>query len=455
MRLGRVQHVHLVGIGGSGMSGIAEVLIREGFKVSGSDQQSNETTLRLKILGCKIYIGHEASQVEGADVLVYSTAVPTKNPERKQAEKLGIPCIRRGEMLAELMRLKVGVAVAGAHGKTTTTTMVGLVMDAAGFDPTVVVGGKIFGVDGNTIPGRSEYMVAEADESDGSFLLLSHSFGVVTNIDREHLDYYGTEQAVYDAFCQFMNEVPFWGAVVVCADDAGLMRLLPNVNRRVRTYGFSHSAEVRGEILESSLEGSLFRVYEGENSFEVQLNVPGQHNVLNALAAITLGLELGAAPAQVVEGLGRYRGIHRRLEKKFASECLSLYDDYAHHPTEIKATLATFKNETNLPICAVFQPHRYTRTAEHWNEFGAAFEDADIVYLLPIYAAGEASGNGIESLRLVKEMQQQTGRDIRYLDAPDCATVLEAAQHGILVTLGAGSITQFAKELALVLEKAD
>lgn len=454
MRLGRVQHVHLVGIGGSGMSGIAEVLVREGFRVSGSDQKASDTTHRLEVLGCKVQIGHRAENVSGADVLVYSTAVAADNPERQQAERIGIPCIRRGEMLAELMRLKVGVAVAGAHGKTTTTTLTGLLLDAAGYDPTVVVGGRILGVGGNTIPGRSEHMVAEADESDGSFLLLSHAFGIVTNLDREHMDHYGSYEALEQAFCDFMNEVPFWGAVVVCRDNPALMKLLPQVNRRVITYGFHAQADVRGDITRSSLAGSDFQVTLADGrSKQFFLPVPGRHIVQNAIGAIALAVEMGADLDACVRGLARYQGIHRRLERKFSSPALTLYDDYAHHPTEIAATLRAVKENTDQPIYAVFQPHRYTRTVDLWDRFGPAFADADAVWVMPVYSAGEPPIEGVTVERLVERMRQQLACPVHVLAEPVAQTLLDTARQGTLLMLGAGSITKFADEVKHVLEK--
>ena len=454
MRLGRVQHVHLVGIGGSGMSGIAEVLVREGFRVSGSDQKGSDTTHRLEILGCKVHIGHSADNVAGADVLVYSTAVAPENPERIAAEKAGIPCIRRGEMLAELMRLKVGIAVAGAHGKTTTTTLTGLILDAAGFDPTVVVGGRILGVGGNTIPGRSEHMVAEADESDGSFLLLSHAFGIVTNLDREHMDHYGSYEALEQAFCDFMNEVPFWGAVVVCRDNPALMKLLPRVNRRVITYGLDPAADVRGEIVRSSLAGSDFRVvFADGRTKQFFLPVPGRHIVQNAVGAIALAAEMGADLDACVRGLASYQGIHRRLERKFVSDRLALYDDYAHHPTEIAATIRAVKENTDKPIYAVFQPHRFTRTADLWSSFGPAFVDASAVWVMPVYSAGETPMEGITTERLIETMRAQLACPVHFLPHPQPQTLLDHVSEGTLLMLGAGTITKFAEEVKHVLEK--
>lgn len=447
MRLGRVHKVHLVGIGGTGMCGIAEVLIREGFRVTGSDLSSSATTQRLKILGCTIAVGHEAENVGDADVLVYSSAVPQQNPELVQARENGIPTIRRGEMLAELMRMKVGIAVAGAHGKTTTTTLIGCVLAKAGLDPTVVVGGRVLGVDGNTIPGRSENMVAEADESDGSFLLLSHAFAVVTNLDEEHLEHYGSYQKLEEAFVTFMNQVPFWGAVVACADDYRLRKILPQINRRVITYGFEKNADVRGSVVEKDARGITFDVSSVRASFRIKAPVSGMHNASNALAAVALGLELGATSSDIEEGLAGFTGIHRRLEKKADTGKLILFDDYGHHPTEIRSTIKALLDMGQGPLNVIFQPHRYTRTKSVWSAFAPSFAGVERVWITDIYSAGEDPISGISSQELVQDLQKN-GIAAEYLPIMDAPTILKAANRGILLTLGAGSITAFAEVLA-------
>jgi UDP-N-acetylmuramate--alanine ligase len=448
------QHAHFVGIGGIGMSGIAEILLSLGMKVSGSDLKRSALTDRLAALGATIYEGHAAGNVVGATVLVTSSAVAQSNPEVREAHALKIPVIPRAEMLAELMRLKYGIAIAGMHGKTTTTSMVAAVLAAGGLDPTVVVGGRIDALGSNARLGSTQYMVAEADESDRSFLKLSPILAVVTNLDREHMDCYYDMADVERAFVDFIDRVPFYGAVTACIDNAQLKSILPRVRRRVFTYGFSAEANFRVEI-GAACEGTCFSrfvVHAGAGPLgPFELHVPGRHNILNATAAVAIATQLQIAPDKIAAGLSNFRGVDRRFQNRGQVRGVAVVDDYGHHPTEIRATLAAARECGYQRIHVVFQPHRYTRTHDLLEEFGGAFGDADTVFVLPIYAASEEPIAGVTAERLAEQI-----RGPRVEFAPDFAaavsTVTAAAQQGdLILTLGAGSVSQLAPQILAAL----
>ena len=448
------QHAHFIGIGGIGMSGIAEILLSLGMKVSGSDLRRSPVTDRLAHLGASIYEGHEASNVAGATVVVTSSAVSASNPEVLEARARKIQVIQRAEMLAELMRLKYGIAIAGMHGKTTTTSMVAAVLAAGGLDPTVVVGGRVDALGSNAKLGASQFLVAEADESDRSFLKLSPILAVVTNLDREHMDCYRDMPDVEQAFLTFMDKVPFYGAVTACVDNPQLAAILPSVHRRVFTYGVATKADFRLEFL-ASQPGSLscFRVATTAGVLgPFELHVPGRHNVLNATAAVAIAHQLEVPPEKIADGLKHFRGVDRRFQKKGTARGVTVVDDYGHHPTEIRATLAAARESNQGRIHVVFQPHRYSRTRDLLDEFGAAFADADTVVVLPIYAASEEPLPGITAELLAERIR---GPKVQF--APDfptavAAVVAEARQGDLILTLGAGSVSQLGPQILTALE---
>lgn len=441
------QHFHFAGIGGIGMSGIAEVLLNLGYTISGSDLKLSPTTDRLAALGATIYEGHKAENVAGAKALVVSSAVEESNPEVQEARRLQIPVIPRGELLAELMRLKYGIAVAGSHGKTTTTSMVATILSHAGVDPTVVVGGKVAAMGGsNARVGKSDFLVVEADESDGSFLKLSPIFAIVTNIDREHLDHYVGLEKVREAFTEFVNKVPFYGAAIVCLDDENVQSILPDVRRRTITYGRSSQADYQLGIRESGDFHSRFHLCSRAGDLgEFRLNIPGEHNVLNATAAIALALELRIDPEVIREGLGKFTGVGRRFEVRGTVKGVTVVDDYGHHPTEIRATLAAAKSCCHGRMHVLFQPHRYTRTVHLFDDFARAFHQADRVVVLDIYAASEKPIEGVTAEALVERMRQFGHRGAEYAasNAAGVDMIVEGAQAGdMILTLGAGSVSQ-------------
>src|SRR6267154_4039067 len=405
----KIQRIHFVGIGGIGMSGIAEVLLNLGYKVSGSDLKSSAVTQRLAGLGAAVFEGHRVENIAGAEVVVTSSAIGEENPEVIEAHKLHVPVIKRAEMLAELMRLKYGIAIAGMHGKTTTTSMVAAVLAGGGLDPTVVVGGRVDAMGSNARLGNSQYLVAEADESDRSFLKLSPVLAVVTNLDSEHMDCYKDIADVEGAFVEFMDKMPFYGATTACIDNALLRAVLPRVRRRVYTYGESGDADLRLQVLAKDSEShSLFEVnYKGLVLGRFRLHVPGRHNVLNATAAVAVGVQLGVAPDQIAVGLESFRGVDRRFQIKGVVRGVTVVDDYGHHPTEILATLQAAQECGYGRVHVLFQPHRFTRTRDLMTEFAGAFGDADTVQVLDIYAASEEPIPGVDAAALVKEI----GRD--------------------------------------------
>jgi UDP-N-acetylmuramate--alanine ligase len=450
------QHAHFIGIGGIGMSGIAEILLSLGMKVSGSDLRRGPLTDRLAQLGATIYEGHQAANVAGATVVVTSSAVSADNPEVVEARTRKIPVIQRAEMLAELMRLKYGIAIAGMHGKTTTTSMVAAVLTAGGLDPTVVVGGRVDALGSNARLGTTNYLVAEADESDRSFLKLSPILAVVTNLDREHMDCYRDMADVEHAFLAFMDKVPFYGAVTACLDNPQLAGILPRVRRRVFTYGVSPDADYRLEFL-AAVEGRFarFLVHTAEGPLgPFELHVPGRHNVLNATAAVAIARQLEVSADKIAEGLNLFRGVDRRFQLRGTARGVTVVDDYGHHPTEIRATLAAARECGHRRIRVVFQPHRYSRTLDLMDEFSGAFADADTVIVLPIYAAGEEPIPGVTAERLVARIE---GPAVQFVSDPAAAIAAAAAQASegdLILTLGAGSVSQLAPRILAALEGA-
>ncbi len=453
------QHVHFVGIGGIGMSGIAEVLLSLGYQVSGSDVRASPITDRLAKLGARIYVGHNAGNVEGAKAIVVTSALEETNPEITEAKRLQIPIIPRGEMLAELMRLKFGIAIAGSHGKTTTTSMVANVLNLAGLDPTVVVGGRMAAMGGsNARIGKSQLLIVESDESDGSFLKLAPIIAVVTNIDREHLDHYADIEEIRSAFTDFVNKVPFYGAVVLCMEDANIQRIYPEIRRRTITYGRTAQVDLEIGAVELGAQSSRFRIARrGEDLGQFELNVPGVHNVLNATAAVGVSLEMDLSVEQVRDGLGQFSGVDRRFTVRGVERGVTVVDDYGHHPTEIKATLAAARLSNFKNIRVLFQPHRFTRTKHLLDDFGTAFHQADDVYLLDIYAASEREIEGVSGAALADKVRSYGHRSVHYVAAmPDgIAQIAAAAEPGdLIVTLGAGSVAQAGDKILELLREA-
>jgi UDP-N-acetylmuramate--alanine ligase len=448
----RIRHVHFVGLGGSGMSGIAEVLLNLGYTVSGSDLKRSAVTDRLVAQGARFAEGHAAANLEGAQVVVTSTAVRADNAEVAEARRRGVPVIPRAEMLAELMRLKYGVAVAGSHGKTTTTSMVALVLDKGGLDPTVVVGGRLGVLGSGARLGKGDFMVAEADESDRSFLKLSPTMAVVTNIDREHLDAYRDLDDIKDAFVGFVNKVPFYGAAVLCLDDAPVQDVLPRVERRAITYGLSPQAHVSARELEVGPEGSAYTAtFGGQVLGRVTLAVPGAHNVLNSLAAVAVGIDLGLAFAEVKAGLESFTGVDRRFQVRGEEGGVLVIDDYGHHPAEIRVTLDTLRRRAGARRTVVlFQPHRYSRTAALWDEFAHSFHQADVLLLTDIYAASEEPVDGVSAESLARAIGERGHRNAGYAGDLKAATdrlADEAKAGDVVLTLGAGSVWTAGEDL--------
>jgi UDP-N-acetylmuramate--alanine ligase len=441
---GHLRHIHLIGVGGAGMCGIAEVLLNLGYKVSGSDLRQNEASQRLVGLGGRIFVGHAASNVEGAQVVVYSSAVPQDNVELLAARQLGVPVIGRAEMLAELMRMKYGVAVGGTHGKTTTTSLIGAVLARGGLDPTIVVGGRLQALGSHAVLGRGQFLVAEADESDGSFLRLAPAVTVITNVDRDHLDYYRDLEQIQQAFVYFANRVPFYGVSVLCADDPGVRGILPQITRRTLVYGTRPDAQVRAAQVQLLPGGARFEAFSGEQALgRVELAVPGRHNVLNALAAVAVGLELEVAFAHIQEALAEFPGVGRRFETRGQAAGVRWVDDYGHHPTEIEATLAAARGATRGRVLVLFQPHRYTRTSALAREFGACFRDADRVWVLEVYPAGEKPIPGVGGAAIEEAARAQGFSHVHFQAEPERAVaevVADARSGDLLITLGAGDV---------------
>ena len=450
--LGRTRRVHFVGIGGIGMSGIAEVLANLGYEVTGSDAKGSDVTARLSQLGVQVHIGHDAAHIGSADVVVVSSAIARTNPELIEARRRRVPVIPRAEMLAELMRLRYGIAIAGAHGKTTTTSMVALVLERAGLDPTAVIGGRLSAFGGNARLGRGAPMVVEADESDRSFLTLSPAIALVTNIDREHMEAYGSWQALKDAFLEFINRVPFYGAAVLCADDESVRELMPRTSRRVITYGFADPGlatqpdiaahDMRLEPFVSRCTVSRLANGEREILGEMSVAVPGRHNLLNALGAVAIGIELQVPFARIAAALAEFTGAERRFQIRGERRGVMVVDDYGHHPTEIAAVIDAAR-ATRRRLLIVFQPHRYTRTRDLMPEFAAALSAADEVVLTDIYAAGEAPIENITVDALADAIRAASSRPLHVIrdlaDVPARAAALARAGD-LVITLGAGTI---------------
>jgi UDP-N-acetylmuramate--alanine ligase len=453
--LGKIRRIHFVGIGGIGMSGIAEVLLNLGFTISGSDLKATPVTDRLSKLGARVFEGHATSHLGDAQVVVISSAIPPDNLEVQEARRLQIPVIPRAEMLAELMRLKFCVAVAGAHGKTTVTSMIAVMLTEAGLDPTAVIGGRLDVFASSARLGKGELMVVEADESDRSFLYLLPSIAVVTNIDREHLDHYRDLNEITSAFLSFVNKVPFYGAVVACADapwGARFRELLPELRRRVVTYGLDPGADVRGSSLRLQPRSSRFEVEaRGKHLGGFTIRAPGRHNVQNALAAVAVGLELELSPGQIRKGLERFHGADRRFQIKAEFEGITIVDDYGHHPTEIRATLEAARLWGAKRVIAIFQPHRYTRTLFLMDDFAHSFQATDKVYVLDIYPASEKPLPGVTSQRLVERMAELGFLRARYAPSEQAVIqeVLEDLRPGdLILTVGAGSVGRIGDALA-------
>jgi UDP-N-acetylmuramate--alanine ligase len=438
-------HIYFVGIGGIGMSGIAELLLNLGYRVSGSDKVASDVTERLKNLGGSIYEGHSADQVAGADVVVISSAVKPDNVEVQAALARSIPVIPRAEMLAELMRLKYSIAVAGAHGKTTTTSLLAAILGAGGLDPTVVIGGKLKSVNTNAVLGQGDYIVAEADESDGSFLKMSPTIAVVTNIDLEHLDFYKNMDVIKSAFLDFIDRVPFYGLSVLCLDNGPIQDIIPAIRKRYVTYGLNPQADVQARQMVFEGEKSRFHVYRHEAPVgDILLNLPGIHNISNALAAIAVGFELAIPFDRIKAALETIQGVHRRLEIRGEAAGIKIVDDYGHHPTEIRTTLdAVRKSWPGRRLVVMFQPHRYTRTRDLFNDFTRAFYESDVLLLLPVYSAGETPIDGADAPALHAGIKKYGHKDVHLFDDMTAAVAGAAQMLGsgdIFLTLGAGDV---------------
>jgi UDP-N-acetylmuramate--alanine ligase len=462
---GRVRHAHFVGIGGIGMSGLAEILRTMEFDVSGSDLKPNDITRRLETMGVRVDVGHRAQNVEGADVVVYSSAIDDGNPEIQRARALEIPIIPRAEMLAELMRVKYCVLMAGSHGKTTTTSLVATVLRAAGLDPTVVVGGKVNALGSNARLGEGDLFVAEADESDGSFLKLTPTIGVITNIDAEHLDHYGTHEKVKEAFVQFANKIPFYGLAVLCMDHPHVQAILPQISRRHVTYGVSRQADYRAQNIQfSGLDTHFEASRRGESLGSFSVRMPGHHNVLNALSVIAVADELEVPFDVVREAIKSFHGVQRRftvlgqpaIARDGKTGDVMVVDDYGHHPAEVEATLDAAQNGFNRRVVVAFQPHRYTRTQSLFGDFTRAFNKADVLIVTDVYAAGEKPIEGATGEALAEAIRAHGHHNVRYIGDKRKigGALLEIARPGdLVIALGAGDINASARELVAALEK--
>lgn len=456
---GATKHLHMVGIGGIGMSGMAEILLLKGFVVSGSDGSLGETTERLEKLGARIHKGHRAENIEGADVVIYTSAVKAEeNVETRAALEKKIPVIKRSEMLSELMRMKYGIGIAGTHGKTTTTTLTGLVVQSGEFDPSIIVGGRVHSFDKtNAVVGAGDIFVVEADEYDRTFLKLSPSIVVITNIDIEHLDIYKDEEDIKNAFVEFANKVPFYGAVILCLDDPNVRSVIPRIKRRTITYGLTPQARLRAVKIESSGLKTRFTVTFGDKTLgEIELNAPGEHNVKNTLAAIGVGLELGMTFNKIKEGVARYSGVFRRFQIKLETDALMVVDDYAHHPTEVKATLhAARKGWPDRRLVAVFQPHLYSRTQQLQDDFGMSFFDADVLVVTDVYPSREQPIEGVDGNLIAEKAASFGHKNVHYIeDKNDIPSKLKEIllDGDIVITMGAGDIYTYGEKFTQLIE---
>ena len=451
----KLKHIHLVGIGGTGMNGIAEVLLNLGYEVSGTDLSQNEATRRLSHLGANVHIGHKAERVTGADVVVISSAIKNNNVEVEEARRQKIPIIPRAEMLAELMRMKMGIAVAGSHGKTSTTSMVAQVLEADGFDPTIIVGGRLNTIGAHAKLGAGDFMVAEADESDRSFLYLSPFIAVLTNLDEEHLDQYKTLEEIKKTFVNFANKVPFYCPVILCLDDPNLQSLIPQLERRLITYGFSAQADIFAREQEfDKFTSSSIVYYKGKKLGNLKLHVPGVHSIYNSMAAVAVGLDLDIKPQKILEALEGYRGIGRRFELKEKIKNIMIIEDYAHHPTEIITTLEAAKRGWMRRIVAVFQPHRYSRLSLLMKNFVTAFNQADVLITTEIHRAGEEPIPGLTGETLFTEIQKYGHKNIYY--EPEMKKIPAligkiALPNDLILVMGAGSIYKIIPEISKIL----
>lgn len=452
-----IKKVHFVGIGGIGMSGIAEILLNQGFEISGSDKNLSEITQRLSDLGIKIYEGHFTENLADVDVLVYSSAVTLDNPEVQAAIQKKIPIIKRAEMLAECMRMKYGIGIAGTHGKTTTTSMVGLVLTEANIDPTIIVGGKLSGLGGtNARLGNGEFIVVEADEFDRTFLKLTPTIAAITTLEKEHLDTYADLEDIKSAFIEFANKVPFYGFVTLCLDEPALQDILPQINKKVITYGTSPQADIRAiNIMHNEFSSSYSVIYKGENLGEIKINIPGLHNVKNSLVAVCVGIELGVKFDVIKKSLEKFSGVYRRFEVKFNQEVM-VVDDYAHHPTETSATLAGIRSGWNRRLVAVFQPHLYSRTRDFYNEFGRSFLNSDLFICTDVYPARETPIEGVSGELISNSAKKFGHKNVIYVkDKNEVVKVLEdnITAGDIVVTMGAGDIWKYGEKFVESLKK--
>ncbi|GAB4129277.1 MAG: UDP-N-acetylmuramate--L-alanine ligase [Ignavibacteriales bacterium] len=453
-----IKKVHFVGIGGIGMSGIAEILLNQGFEISGSDLSESEVTQRLQSLGIKIYKGHSAQNIKDVDVLVYSSAVDTANPEVQQAIEKKIPVIKRAEMLAECMRMKNGIGIAGTHGKTTTTSMVGLVLTEGGIDPTIIVGGKLSGLGGtNARLGQGEFIVVEADEFDRTFLKLTPSIAAITTLESEHLDTYKDLNDIKSAFIEFANKVPFYGFVVLCLDETALQDIIPMINKKIITYGLTQQADVRAvDISFNEYSSSYTVIYKGKELGKISLRIPGAHNVKNSLVAITIGTELGVEFSKIKKALESFTGVYRRFETKYNKEILVI-DDYAHHPTEINASLAGIRGGWSRRLVAVFQPHLFSRTRDFYTEFGRSFLNSDLFICTDVYPAREKPMEGITGELIANAAKSFGHKNVVYVKDKNKIpeTLLSLVKEGdIVITMGAGDIWKYGEQFVELYTKS-
>jgi UDP-N-acetylmuramate--alanine ligase len=451
MLLGKIKRIHFVGIGGSGMSGIAEVLINQGYEVSGSDKAATSVTDHLEKIGAKIFFHHASKNIEGSQVVVASSAIDLNNPEITSAKEVKIPVIPRAEMLAELMRMKYGIAIAGTHGKTTTTSLVSTVLAGGGLDPTVIIGGRLKNTGSHAKLGQSKFLVAEADESDGSFMKLSPSIVVVTTVDEEHMEFYQTLEKIKDTFLKFINKIPFYGSAILCLDDPNIQSMIPRVGKRYITYGLSSQADYTARNI--SIEGlsTYFNVFHrGRDLGRIRSGALGQHNVLNTLAAVAVGMELDLDFKIIANSLLKFEGVQRRFEIVMQSDKLILIDDYGHHPAEIKASLKTVKEVWhNCRLIVIFQPHRYSRTKSLIKDFWSAFNDADYLFVMDIFSAGESPLDNVHANDIVEGVRECGHKNAKYIksqsDLNNQLCIL-AKQGDVLMTLGAGDVWKLGKD---------
>ncbi|NLO43808.1 MAG: UDP-N-acetylmuramate--L-alanine ligase [Candidatus Cloacimonetes bacterium] len=455
--LGRTQKIHFIGIGGIGMSGIAEFLLNQGLEISGSDMKKSEITAHLEKRGIKVNEGHDPNLIHDADVVVKSSAVNDDNPEIVAAKALKIPVIRRAEMLAEITRMSFSIGIAGTHGKTTSTSMAGLVLEAAGLDPTIIVGGKVKNFGSNNVMGSGNYIIVEADEYDHSFLSLTPCIAGITNVDEDHLDCYRNLDDIKGAFIEYANKVPFFGSVIACLDDPGVQAILPLIQKRIITYGFSRQADVQAVNVDlKNFKASYDLTFKGYKLGRISMNVTGRHNIQNSLLACALGLELDIPFKHIQEGMAAFCGVYRRFEYKGEAGGITLYDDYAHHPTEILATLEAFKDSVDKRIVALFQPHLYSRTRDLYEQFGKAFFSCDCLIVAPIYPAREKPIPGIDS-KLIADVAIQSGHKMVKVIDKNASIVKETLSilkpGDLLITIGAGNIWQYGEEILQELKK--